>query len=46
VTGGSIKFGTVGSAAISYTGTVSGRSMSGTYKVNGSGGGPWHATKV
>ena len=46
VTGTSIRFGTVGSAAITYTGTVSGTSMSGTYQVNGSAGGPWHASKI
>ena len=48
VSGGSIQFGTVGGAAITYTGTVSGNSMSGTYKVsNGSGtvGGPWSASR-
>jgi Protein kinase domain len=46
VHGTSIRFGTVGSTAITYTGTVSGTSMSGTYRVNGSAGGPWHATKT
>jgi hypothetical protein len=48
VNGTAIKFGTVGSTAITYTGTVSGDSMSGTYKVggaNGSTGGPWSASK-
>jgi hypothetical protein len=48
VNGTAIKFGTVGSTAITYTGTVSGNSMSGTYKVgpaNGSTGGPWSASK-
>lgn len=47
VTGGTIKFGTVGSTAITYSGTVSGNSMSGQYQVNnGSGaGGPWSASK-
>jgi hypothetical protein len=38
----------VGSTAITYSGTVSGNSMSGTYKVktaSGSVGGPWSATK-
>jgi hypothetical protein len=47
VTGSSIKFGTVGSMAITYTGTVSGTTMSGTYQVHGgtaSAGGPWHAS--
>jgi hypothetical protein len=47
VAGGSIRFGTVGSYAITYSGTVSGGSMSGTYHVaNGNaGGGPWSASK-
>jgi hypothetical protein len=46
VNGDAISFGTVGSGtAITYSGTVSGNSMSGTYKVNGQGGGPWSATK-
>lgn len=48
VNGTAIRFGTVGSTAITYTGTVSGNSMSGTYKVenpNGSSGGPWSASK-
>lgn len=48
VNGTAITFGTVGSTAITYTGTVSGNSMSGTYKVataNGSTGGPWSASK-
>jgi hypothetical protein len=48
VNGTAISFGTVGSTAITYTGTVSGNSMSGTYKVatgNGSTGGPWRASK-
>lgn len=47
-TGGNIRFGTVGSgAAITYSGTVSGNSMSGTYQVNDSGGdqGQWNANK-
>lgn len=43
VTGTRIRFGTVGSAAITYSGTVSGHSMSGTYQVNGAGGGNWSA---
>ncbi|HUZ84502.1 MAG TPA: hypothetical protein VMU66_07400 [Gaiellales bacterium] len=49
VTGGSIRFGTVGSTAITYSGSVSGNSMSGTYQVqtgNGSVGGPWSAAKA
>ena len=45
VTGNSIQFGTVGSTAITYSGTVSGDSMSGTYQVGGSTGGNWSATK-
>jgi hypothetical protein len=48
VNGTAISFGTVGSTAITYTGTVSGNSMSGTYKVaagNSSTGGPWSASK-
>jgi len=49
VNGNDITFGTVGSLAITYSGTVSGNSMSGTYQVhgaNGSVGGPWSATKT
>jgi hypothetical protein len=42
--GSSITFGTVGSLAITYTGTVSGESMSGTYRTPG-GGGNWSASK-
>jgi hypothetical protein len=42
--GGAIKFGTVGSLAITYTGTVSGSSMSGSYNTPG-GGGSWSANK-
>jgi len=45
VNGSKISFGTVGSAAITYSGTVSGNSMSGTYQINGAAGGPWSATK-
>jgi|SRR5215469_6957652 len=48
VHGTAITFGTVGSTAITYSGTVSGSSMSGTYQVqgaNGSTGGPWSASK-
>lgn len=47
VEGGSIRFGTVGSFGITYSGKVSGDSMSGSYQVNdGSGsGGPWSASK-
>ena len=46
VSGNSIRFGTVGSSAVTYTGTVSGDRMSGTWKVNaGPGGsGTWSAT--
>ncbi len=49
VNGSAIRFGTVGSTAITYSGTVSGGSMSGTYKVaagNGSAGGPWSAARA
>ena len=50
VEGGAIRFGTVGSLAITYSGSVSGNSMSGTYQTqtgNGStAGGPWSATKA
>jgi len=48
VNGGTISFGTVGSQAITYSGSVSGDSMSGTYEVQGGGGsagGSWSATK-
>ena len=45
VTGGTIKFGTVGSLAITYTGTVSGSSMSGTYHVGNASGGPWSSSR-
>ena len=48
VAGGAIRFGTVGSQSITYSGTVSGSSMSGTYQVhtpNGAVGGPWSASK-
>lgn len=46
VTGDTIKFGTVGSTAITYSGTVSGDSMTGTYTVGGSTGGSWSANKT
>jgi hypothetical protein len=48
VKGNSIRFGTVGSTAITYTGTISGNSMSGTWKIHaGTGGnGTWNATKA
>ncbi len=48
VVGGTIRFGTVGGMAITYSGTVSGNSMSGTYHVGaagGSAGGPWSASR-
>jgi hypothetical protein len=45
VNGSKITFGTVGSQAITYTGTASGSSMSGTYQVAGQAGGNWSATK-
>jgi hypothetical protein len=48
VQGGAIRFGTVGSVGITYSGSVSGHSMSGTYQVhtaNGPVGGPWSASK-
>jgi hypothetical protein len=48
VKGGTIRFGTVGSVGITYSGTVSGSSMSGNYQVqsgNGPVGGPWSAAK-
>jgi glucan 1,3-beta-glucosidase len=47
--GSSIQFGTVGSQSITYTGSVSGSSMSGTYQVHspaGSAGGSWSASKT
>ena len=40
-----IRFGTVGSAAVTYSGSVSGKSMSGTYHTPG-GGGSWSAHKT
>ncbi len=48
VAGGSIRFGTVGSYAITYSGTVSGNSMSGSYQVHAGNvsGGPWNASKT
>jgi hypothetical protein len=47
VAGSTIRFGTVGSSAITYTGTVSGNSMSGTYRVHDGAGsrGNWSASK-
>ena len=45
VRGSTIHFGTVGNAnAITYSGSVSGTSMSGTYKTGGAGG-SWRAHK-
>lgn len=49
VQGGSIQFGTVGSIAITYSGSVSGNSMSGNYKVqtaNGTQNGNWSASRA
>jgi hypothetical protein len=49
VQGSTIKFGTVGSHAITYTGSASGNSMSGTWQIKGTsgaaGGGPWSASR-
>ena len=49
VQGGTIKFGTVGSEDITYSGSVSGSSMSGTWQIKGAGGaaggGPWSASR-
>jgi hypothetical protein len=49
IKGGSIQFGTVGSQAITYSGTVSGSSMSGTWKLEANGHvggtGSWKASK-
>jgi hypothetical protein len=44
VRGRTIRFGTVGTNAITYSGSVSGTSMSGTYKAGGAGG-SWSAHK-
>jgi hypothetical protein len=50
VAGSSIRFGTVGSTDITYSGSVSGGSMSGTWQIHvpsgGSGGGSWSASKA
>jgi hypothetical protein len=50
VQGSSIRFGTVGSEHITYSGSASGNSMSGTWRIhapNGvGGGGPWSASKA
>jgi hypothetical protein len=45
VHGSIIRFGTVGSAAITYSGSVGGKSMSGRYQTPG-GGGSWSAHKT
>jgi hypothetical protein len=45
VDGSSIKFGTVGGPQITYKGSVSGDSMSGTYSTPG-GGGNWSAHRA
>lgn len=47
VSGGRIQFGTVGSQAITYTGTVSGTSMHGRYEIAGGAGGSgtWSARR-
>ena len=49
VEGASIRFGTVGSESITYSGSVSGSSMSGTWKIQAGGrsmgGGSWNASK-
>jgi len=49
VEGSSIHFGTVGSTQITYSGSVSGNSMSGNYQVhagNGSQNGTWNASRA
>jgi hypothetical protein len=49
VKGASISFGTVGSESITYSGSVSGDSMSGTWQLRAGGrslgDGSWHASK-
>jgi hypothetical protein len=45
VHGSSITFGTVGGPGITYSGSASGRSMSGRYRTPG-GGGPWSAHRL
>jgi hypothetical protein len=47
VTGNTIGFGSVGPRAVTYKGTISGNSMSGTYTVGteGQGNGTWSAVK-
>jgi hypothetical protein len=42
--GSSIHFGSVGAGAVTYTGTVSGNTMSGTW-TSGSANGTWNASK-
>jgi Flp pilus assembly protein TadG len=49
VNGSVIRFGTVGSTGITYSGSVSNSTMSGTYQVHapqGAIGGPWKASKT
>jgi hypothetical protein len=49
VNGSAISFGTVGSTEITYSGSVAGSSMSGTYQIktaSGSTGGSWSASKA
>jgi hypothetical protein len=45
VRSGAIRFGTVGTTEITYSGSVSGKSMSGRYHTPG-GGGSWSAHKI
>ena len=49
VQGSTIRFGTVGSEAITYSGSAAGNSMSGTWQIKGpngaAGGGPWSASR-
>ena len=49
VQGAAIRFGTVGSESITYSGSVAGSSMSGTWKIQAGGrsmgGGSWKASK-
>ena len=46
VAGNQITFGTVGSTAVTYTGTVSGDTMSGTYTAGSAGTGTWQAHRT
>jgi hypothetical protein len=46
VQGSTINFATVGVPTITFSGTVSGNSMSGTYQEAASGGGNWNASKT